>query len=84
MKKAEMKDNMICLCERCIEGIRSHGEKIWELEPIDDFDDFDLDEGDVNELPICEWCEEENYIEENEYSGEIELIHDELIVCIFP
>lgn len=80
MKKIEMNEDMICLCDRCIEAIKSRGEKVWVLEPIEDFDDFDLDEGNISELPICEWCEDPNEIDEEDG----ELIHDELMVCIFP
>ena len=39
----------ICLCSWCINGIRSHGEKIYVGDPIDDYENN----------PECEWCNED-------------------------
>jgi len=41
----------ICLCTYCIEGLRSHGEKIF----VSDITHYD---------GICEWCGEEDDVDE--------------------
>ena len=43
-----------CLCERCIEAIRSRGEKVFVGEIV--FDTSDLEYGEQERK--CEWCEE--------------------------
>lgn len=60
----------IRLCSHCIAAIRSRGEKVFELEPVES-SSFYEDHDDENGYLTCEWCEEE-------------LPADELNVCIFP
>lgn len=73
----EMKENMICLCDDCINAIRSRGEKVWELESVEDFDDC-LDGDDIQSLPKCEWCDYGTEVEDEQ------IYFPELKVCIFP
>lgn len=44
----------ICICEYCIEAIRSRGEKVIKLESLYYDEKFD----EIDEV-TCEWCEEE-------------------------
>lgn len=48
------------LCKRCIEAIRSHGEKVWVGPILEREMDVD-DEGKwfTSDGLTCEWCEEE-------------------------
>jgi hypothetical protein len=45
-----------CLCEHCVEAIRSRGEKIM-TRPMD-WEDCTEDELE-NDIVICDWCENE-------------------------
>jgi hypothetical protein len=48
--------NRWCLCEHCVEAIRSRGERIM-TRPME-WDDCTEEELETD-LVLCEWCEEE-------------------------
>ena len=56
-----MNDESWCLCEHCIEAIRSRGERI-STRPME-WDDCTEEEYET-ELIICDWCEEKNELSE--------------------
>jgi len=63
--------NHIRLCEHCIAAIRSRGEKVFRLESITCFPDYEDHDEEEQGLLSCEWCEEQ-------------LPMDCLFDCVFP
>ena len=51
------REKYICLCEYCIEAIRSRGEPVFVGSEVGSFDSETYLEDDVPTK--CEWCEEE-------------------------
>lgn len=53
---------MNCVCQNCIDSIRSRGEKIMVGELISLDYEWNEDEGKWEDIPQkCDLCEEENY-----------------------
>lgn len=46
-----MDDSKICLCSRCIDAIKSRGEKVYVGSTME----FELDD----DVAKCDWCNEE-------------------------
>ena len=50
---------MLILCERCVRGVKSRGEKVLVREIVND-----------NEFQCCDWCDTHDFILFNAYFPE--------------